>query len=386
MSWPSVKIKDVAKVVTGKTPLKSKSEYYGGDIPFITPSELGFVDMLEPKHTLTELGATQIKLIPAETVMVCCIGSLGKLAIATREVGTNQQINSVIFDKSKVFPKFGFYALSLLKPLMQHVAPSTTVAIINKSSFENFTISLPPLEEQKRIAAILDKADAIRRKRQAAIELADQFLRSVFLDMFGDPVTNPKGWEKKTLGELSSVKTGSTPSRNDSGNYSGDIPWVKTTEVIGKKIYGTEELLTKEGLESSSCKVYPKESIVLAMYGQGKTRGRTGMLAIDCATNQACAVILPSKNISQIFLWEYLKLSYQQVRKMGRGGNQSNLNLSLVKSIEVILPPRSAQNKFIERVSKIQNIIEKNESQLVREGLLFLSLSQKAFNGELVRN
>ena len=81
------------------------------------------------------------------------------------------------------------------------MAPATTVAIVSKSKFEELQIPLPPLEEQKRIAAILDKADAIRRKRQQAIQLADDFLRSVFLDMFGDPVTNPKGWEVKHLGD-----------------------------------------------------------------------------------------------------------------------------------------------------------------------------------------
>ncbi|HNJ85088.1 MAG TPA: restriction endonuclease subunit S, partial [Agitococcus sp.] len=195
VSWPLVKIKDVGRVFTGKTPSKATDEYFGGHIPFVTPAELdNEVYVFTAKQTLTSLGAQQIKLLPKDAVMVCCIGSLGKIGIAGCELATNQQINSVVFDESKVFPKYGYYALSLLKPILEKIAPSTTVAIVNKTNFESLEIPLPPLAEQKRIAAILDKADAIRRKRQQAIKLADEFLRSVFLDMFGDPVSNPKGW------------------------------------------------------------------------------------------------------------------------------------------------------------------------------------------------
>ncbi|TOM80381.1 restriction endonuclease subunit S, partial [Vibrio parahaemolyticus] len=124
MSWPMVTIKSVAKVTTGKTPSKKIESYYGGEIPFISPSELGNEQyVLSCKQTLTSEGAAQIKLVPKDSVLVCCIGSLGKLAIANRELGTNQQINSVTFDHNKVFPKFGYYALARLKPQLESMAP-----------------------------------------------------------------------------------------------------------------------------------------------------------------------------------------------------------------------------------------------------------------------
>lgn len=196
MSWPMVKIKDVAKVVTGKTPSTSEPANFGGDIPFITPAELSEDKYLGvPKVTLSEQGAAKLKLVPEKSVLVCCIGSLGKIGIAQQTVATNQQINTVCFDSNLVIPEYGYYALARLRPKLIAMAPATTVAIVSKSKFEELEIPLPPLVEQKRIAAILDKADAIRRKRQQAIQLADDFLRAVFLEMFGDPVTNPKGWE-----------------------------------------------------------------------------------------------------------------------------------------------------------------------------------------------
>lgn len=144
MSWPLVAIKDVAKVITGKTPSKLEDDNFGGEIPFVTPTELnGSVYVSDSPQTITEKGASKLKLVPKDAVMVCCIGSLGKLAIAAREVATNQQINSVIFDKAKVYSKYGYYCLSRLKPIMESLASSTTIAIINKSNFESLEIPLP---------------------------------------------------------------------------------------------------------------------------------------------------------------------------------------------------------------------------------------------------
>ena len=218
MSWPLVSIKSVGKVYTGKTPSKLVPEYFGGDIPFITPTELNKeIYVNSALQTITELGATQITVVPKNAIMVCCIGSLGKIGIAQRPLATKQQINSIVFDENKVFPKYGYYACSRLKPILESLAPATTIAIINKSRFEALEIPLPPLAEQKRFAAILDKADSLRRKNQQAIQLADQFLRAVFLDLFGDPVTNPRGWEVKKWQEVLSIINGKNQKKVEVG-------------------------------------------------------------------------------------------------------------------------------------------------------------------------
>ncbi|EOT4440521.1 restriction endonuclease subunit S, partial [Escherichia coli] len=203
MSWPMVSIESVAKVITGKTPPKADPNCFGGNIPFITPSELTDSDyLLKPETTLTEKGLATTKLIPKNSILVCCIGSLGKMAIADLPVATNQQINSVIFDDDKIYYRFGFYALKLLKNDLKKIAPSTTVAIINKSRFSELKIPCPPLEEQKRIATILDKADGIHKKREQAIKLADDFLRAKFLEMFGTPANNIHRFPKGTIRDL----------------------------------------------------------------------------------------------------------------------------------------------------------------------------------------
>ena len=254
--------------------------------------------------------------------------------------------------------------------------PAVSDSIIKKNE-----IPLPPLEEQKRIAAILDKADRVRRKRQEAIRLTEELGRSIFLDMFGDPVTNPKGWEVGSIKDIAQVKTGKTPSRKESDNYGGSVPWVKTTEVKDCVIEDTEEHLTDKG--ASQMTLFPEQSILVAMYGQGTTRGKTALLSKPSTTNQACSVILPSKKYDTIYLWSLLQLSYKNLRELSRGGNQPNLNLDIIKNYQICIPPLKDQNHFA-----ILEIKRRKQQDLVVYSLLesenlFNSLLQRAFRGEL---
>ena len=194
--FPFVCLRDCGEVITGSTPPKANSEYWGGEIPFVTPTQLGFQPPITTADEyVTNEGADRGRLLPEGAVLVCCIGSLGKAGIAGVPLISNQQINAVIFDPIQVNARYGYHAARCLAPVLEHFAPSTTLKIVKKSSFAELQIPLPPLAEQKRIAGILDAADALRAKRREALAQLDTLLQSTFLDMFGDPVTNPMGWE-----------------------------------------------------------------------------------------------------------------------------------------------------------------------------------------------
>ena len=250
------------------------------------------------------------------------------------------------------------------------------------SKFAPFQIPLPPLPIQKRIAEILDAADALKRKDQALLKKYDELAQAIFIDMFGDPVKNEKGWEVKTIGSLTSVGSGGTPSRQEPSYFEGEIPWVKTTEVNGEMINSTEETISQSGLKNSSCKIYPKNSVLIAMYGQGKTRGQVGILGVEATTNQACAVISPCKSLNPIFLFNYLKLSYKELRSLGRGGNQENLNKGIIEDFHVIVPPMKTQTKFNGLIDNIKH--QQIKAAEGKSNSLFQALIQKAFKGELV--
>jgi len=259
-----------------------------------------------------------------------------------------------------------------------------TLPGVNSTKLKKLQIPLPPLDDQIRIVDVLTRAENLIAKRKESIKALDEFLKSTFLEMFGDPVRNEKGWEAMLLKQITKVGTGGTPSRkNELVYFNGTIAWAKTTEVNGNYIYNTSETITEFALKDSNCKVYPIHTILLAMYGQGKTRGNVGYLKIEAATNQACAAIIPTEKINQIFLFELLKNSYLNLRSLARGGNQENLNLDIVGNYPIVLPPLLLQNKFAAIVEKVEAMKVKYNESLVEMEKLYGGLSQRAFRGEL---
>ena len=134
------------------------------------------------------------------------------------------------------------------------------------------------------------------------------------------------------------------------------IPWVKTGEVLNGEIYDTEEHITEDAIIHSSTKLYPKGSLIIAMYGQGDTRGRTAKLAVDATTNQACAVLHNINNhiVSTDYLWYYLQGRYHDLRSMASGNNQPNLNAGKINNYEVVVPPLAIQNDIVDHISDLR--------------------------------
>lgn len=242
------------------------------------------------------------------------------------------------------------------------------------------SIELPALDEQKRITSILDKADNLRRKRQEAIRLADEFLMAVFYEKFGDPVTNSKRLPTNRIDRLCDVATGSTPARNRADYYDGSHPWIKTGEVDTPLITSAEEHISDTAIAETNCKLFPVGTLLIAMYGQGKTRGKVGMLGIPAATNQACAAILPSQNINRHFLYTQLSLMYEHLRAMGRGGNQENLNLGMIKSLEVLVPPDHLVDEFLKVRQKLGEMTTKALSAQAETDIMSQALAAKFFS------
>ncbi|MCY9532102.1 type I restriction enzyme, S subunit [Paenibacillus sp. cl6col] len=383
--WEKVKIKDIGQVLTGNTPSTNKLEYYeSNDIHFFKPNDLNdsIVQILEGStNYVSEKARSSIRIVPKGSILVSCIGIIGKVGIVNKESSFNQQINAIIPDLLKVEPEYLAYALLSIKNILRNKANSAVVPIINKSQFLNTDISLPPLEIQKQIAQNLDTVSELLVLRKKQLEELDGLIKSVFYDMFGDPVTNDKGWQTVKIGSILNVETGSTPSRNKKEYYEyATIPWVKTGEIEQGYIYNTEERITQVAIEETNCKILPENTILIAMYGQGKTRGKSGILKISAATNQACAALLPSNGIDTEYLFRLLRVNYDNLRSLGRGGNQENLNLSIIKDYTIVLPPISLQNQFASIVTKIEE-----QKSLVKQSIqetqqLFDSLMSQYFD------
>ncbi len=217
---------------------------------------------------------------------------------------------------------------------------------------------------QQAIASELDAVQEMIDGYKAQIADIDSLAQSIFIDMFGDPITNPKGWKKTSLNKYASIGTGATPSRKIASYYKGDIPWVKSTEVHNSYILETQEHITAEAIENSNCSIYPPNTILIAMYGQGKTRGQVGLLKIKAATNQACAAICCKKSLDPIFGYWHFQICYEANRELGNGTNQKNMNLTIVGSIKFIIPPLALQLQFASRIEAIEK-----QKELLRQQL-----------------
>jgi restriction endonuclease S subunit len=171
-----------------------------------------------------------------------------------------------------------------------------------------------------------------------------------------------KKYPTKKIADLCKVSSGGTPSRSVNAYYqNGDILWVKTTEVRNDIITDTEEKITKLGLENSSAKIYPSGSLLIAMYGQGLTRGRTAKLAVPAATNQACAVLheIDNSQIETDFLWLYIQGEYERLRALASGNNQPNLNAQMIANYEVTIPPTDIQTQIVNHINTQKTEIKK---------------------------
>jgi len=384
-----IKLKKIAKVLSGSTAPKDNEFSENNGKPFIRAGHLeelcnGKSLMELPKIEESIAQNRKMVLVPENTILFAKSGmSILKNRVykTTHEAYIVNHLAAIICS-NEIEPDYLYYFFRANPP--SRLVLDSSYPSIRLSDIGEVDIDLPSKTIQKKISKLLKQAEEIIFKRKAQIEALDQLTQSVFLEMFGDPKTNPKNWDVIPLGELFEIKTGGTPSRENKNYWqNGKIPWVKTTEIKENTILVTEEYITEEGLRNSNAVLLPKNTILIAMYGQGKTRGRTAKLGIEATTNQACAAILPCKEHNPDFIWRQLMMQYQTLRDLGRGGNQPNLNLTLIKQFKIIVPPLSQQNTFAKIIQKIEFQKDLLQKSLVELENNFNSLMQRAFKGEL---
>lgn len=203
--WEHKKLGEIGNIVTGSTPsTKDESNYSPREYCFVKPSDLpsqGIVLIEETEYYVSRKGLSKSRVLPTGSVLVSCIGSIGKIGILTKEACSNQQINAII-PKNDIDSKFIAYSIYAYRFLLESIANAPVVPIINKTDFSKIQISLPPKSTQLTIVSELDKINELIRLKKEQLKDYDNLAQSIFYEMFGDPVENEKGWEVKKLGEL----------------------------------------------------------------------------------------------------------------------------------------------------------------------------------------
>jgi type I restriction enzyme S subunit len=282
-------------------------------------------------------------------ILISWSGSLGVYEWDGEEAWLNQHLFKVVFDKEELDKTFFKHLISVALQEMEGLVHGATMKHITKQKFDSFQIPLPPLPQQKKIAAILDAADAYRQKTKALIAKYDELTQSLFLDMFGDPVKNEKGWEKTKLEKIGKWQTGGTPSRSKQDYFNGSIPWLSSGELNQMFTVDSKEQITELAIKESNTKIIEVGSLLLGMYDTAALKSTINLVPLTC--NQAIAYSRLNEEIANtIYVYHIIQIGKDEFKKLQRGVRQKNLNLSIVKSIEILLPPLTLQNQFAARV------------------------------------
>lgn len=366
------KLSEIFDLQMGKTPARSNSGYWtAGTNRWVSIADLSgyekYVEDTRERVTDRAVRESGIKAVPPNTVIMSFKLSLGKTAITREAVYTNEAIMAFIpKGRYEIFPDYFFYLFSE-KDWSEGTNRAVMGATLNKAALGKMEVSVPPIEVQRHAAAVLDRTTDLISLHRRQLAGLDELVRARFAEMFGE-IHSSKRYPYRAVGELAAVVSGGTPSRAVAEYWEGGtIPWVKTTQLQNSRITAADEYITRAGLEHSAAKMVPAGTVLVAMYGQGKTRGMTAYLDIEASTNQACACILPSEGINQVYLWQYLAFSYERLRNLSKGGNQLNLSSGMVKKFPVLLPPAPLQNEFaafFQRTDRQKTVIRQSLGKL----------------------
>lgn len=298
----------------------------------------------------------------------------------------NQRVGKlVIKNSSKVDNKYLQYVLNDPKTRKYYKKFASGGLQINlgKSDLLNVEIFLPPIDEQRRIASILDKADELRKKRQQSIKKLDQLLLATFIDMFGDPVSNPKGWVKEKMDTLMTIVRGGSP-RPIENFLGGNYPWIKIGDATkGDDLFitKTKEAITKEGLHKT--RLLPEGSVIFA--NCGVSLGFARILKIQGCIHDGWLAFqdINEDKVHKLFLLKALNSITQYFRDTAPDGTQPNLNTAIMKNFELTLPPMELQLKFITVVELIEKQKKMLDTSKKEVSNLFKSLQNQAFSGNL---
>ena len=390
MSWPLVKLSDCCEVVGGATPKREVPEYWDSpDVPWITPkdvSDLACPTLEDAPEYISEAGfkSCSTSMLPKGSVLVTSRAPIGNIAIAGRDLCTNQGFKSLIPGES-VDGLYLYYCMKHSSQRLQALGNGATFKEVSKKIVEEFEIPLPPLSEQKRIASILDKADAIRRKRQQAIQLADDFLRAVFLDMFGDPVTNPKEWEIRPISELCSYIVDCVNRTAPTVDYSTPYKMIRTTNVRNYTLdIDSVRYVEEETYKNWIRRLKPEIGDII--FTREAPAGEAAVIRTDdkLFLGQRTMHFRPVQEIisSEYLLFELMGGGVKsQINKMHAGSTVTHLSVPECKKFKIRVPPLELQKKFESLRKAILRVRALGAD--ASDTSLFESVSQKAFSGQL---
>ena len=384
MEWPRVRLGDVAQeFISGGTPSTKVEHYWTGDIPWITGADVTDNVVVSGRKWITReaIDNSATHVVPKGAILLVTRTGVGKVAIAGADIAISQDLTGIIL-KEGTNADFVVAAIRQKTRNLLDIQQGAIIKGVLRKDVEKLEIPLPPLSEQHRIVEILDQAERIRCLRADADAKAERILPALFIKMFGDPRTNPMGWPVKPLGEIGELDRGRSRNRprNDPALLGGSYPLIQTGDIANSGGRITQYTQTYSELGLSQSKMWPAGTLCITI---AANIANTGVLEFDACFPDSVVGFVPGADTTT----EYVQFLLTQLRSVLEAGAtqvaQKNINLKMLRSLVVPVPPIDLQTCFSIYVRK-QYACRATQT-LIHEKLdrLFASATSRAFTGDL---
>lgn len=363
------KLGNLVSITGGGTPERSNPSFWGGGIPWVTVKDFKSLEITGATERITTAGleGSASNLIQTGAIIVPTRMALGKAAINTVPVAINQDLKALrVKDASVVDRDFLFRFLLSKSAYLESQGKGATVKGITLDVLRELEVPLPPRKEQQRTAVILDKADGLRRKRQEAIRLANEFLRATFIDLFGDPVTNSQGWPTQSLESLGTLDRGVSKHRprNDPRLLGGDYPLIQTGDVANCDGYVRAFTSTYSEMGLRQSKLWPAGTLCITI---AANIAKTGILLFPACFPDSVVGFSAADRSTVEYVRFWLSFLQQTLEANAPASAQKNINLAILRELQIPVPPRDRVERFAAAVNKIE-AIRTAQRQAVDEG------------------
>lgn len=343
-------MKELGEIITGNTPSKKNEEFWNSeDICFVKPdiiADTGVNEIIDSNEYISEEARKKARVVGKGSIFVTCIGSIGKIGIASDgEYAFNQQIN-VIVPNEKVNSKYLAYNILYSRPRLLSIANAPVVPIINKSQFGEFVVNIEPNKnKQLEIVNILDKLTTVMSKRKDELVALDDLIKARFVELFGDPVSNSKGLKELTLPELGELGRGVSKHRprNAPELLGGEYPLIQTGEVSNAGLYIENYENTYSELGYKQSKMWKAGTLCITI---AANIAKTAILKFDACFPDSVVGFKANDKTNEIFIHYWFSFFQSILEAQAPESAQKNINLKILSELKVIAPDIEEQNKF----------------------------------------
>lgn len=385
--WKEVILEDIGFVGRGKSRHRPRNAefLYGGKYPFVQTADVKSANyrIYDYTQTYSEEGLKQSKLWPKDTLCITIAANIADAAILGIEACFPDSVIGFIADENKSDVRFVKYLFDVLQARIRKISQGAAQDNLSLEKLRTIKFQVPPLPTQRKIASILSAYDDLIENNLKRIRLLEEkaqltyeewFVRMKFPEHETTPINQetglPEGWERKKVGEITKTSSGGTPSKKKEAEYynNGTIPWVRTGELKNFILIDSEYCITESGLKNSSAKLFPKNTVLLAMYGN--TIGETSFVTKEVSTNQACcAFLVKERSYLSYYLHQYLLYHKEYILNYRMGAAQENISQTIIQNIKINYPKEELLMEFERVISPLYDMIKSltKQNQLLKE-------------------